>query len=976
MVFSAGKTFKKKWFRSFDCVFNKISSQFYKLELLVSKLVKASWLVSGGDFVLLLDTWNRLDSVGTLSVRSLFLFGASFDAIRSGLAKTRKSYCTSKLLKLKPAKESSIRQAIERRMESFEVDKDHTIRSVLKCPFCKVVLNHLVDGGELVLEPELVKSKVDGIMEGWTRKCVMASDISDDWARQFLPLNHVFNDVFSDIMHLIGFDKMFGVISNLSDGKAAGLFGIPNELWKHCDKSVLDMLLVLLNFCLGCKSVPKPWRKVWVSMIPKSYKWKGVLTNTCPIALIETAYKVFSKILSDWISLVCNTFDVLCGDNFSVLKGTFTQLPIFAIGSVIKDALEKNQEFSQAATQHILNVASKFFRLNDISINNDKTVAIPINCRVATPYLTISGMPISITNRSEPHHYLGIFLSSDGLSKSNLVKVHLDTFEQIQAESKSASVIAFVNLVGVLGCLFSHRSHNLQVLSWRPRHPLLFPVRVRVSPLNNFLAGVVCIFSGCDLSLDGSLAGTFHLHCSTSMFLVLGETIFFKYVSFLRRYGIAFIEKLCDRNGIVFDWKTFKCWKRLDPHGPVPSWFDFFVCFLGGVVFSSGHSLYEGVDLLSVGAVCLSVYTDGSLSNLGTVDILTGTVVFFENIGSGLDVGVFGLVSSTLVELQAIALALECVKSYLGVSDNECANALAKNTVFSAWHLSYLVSERFLKVGVDMVFGNSKHFVHDVFRSIYRTHWEVGSGSWVVPDCLHADIDWLRSSLVWHPDSHMVTGFTSIRVAGFHTYFMKALHYCLSVAVQKRLYDRGYPSVVCLFCGEIKVSDHVFSCSSDTNSHVNLLDTYTAAWEMCSGLFHSSSCVSQLLSTCISNVTVSMALCKGFVFGDWYCEFVSVYKNPKVAVVNVVNFVQEFCLAFRNNIWLVCVKYQAIMEKNKLILCDGSIPVTVSGFSVWLLAGVIRLLGVADALGISFRYCKHCLFYAGVGDMTSVYISA
>ncbi|KAG9290750.1 hypothetical protein G9A89_011713 [Geosiphon pyriformis] len=89
-----------------------------------------------------------------------------------------------------------------------------------------------------------------------------------------------------------------------------------------------------------------------------------------------------------------------------------------------------------------------------------------------------------------------------------------------------------------------------------------------------------------------------------------------------------------------------------------------------------------------------------------------------------------------------------------------------------------------------------------------------------------------------------------------------------------------------------------------------------------------------------------MALCKGFVFSNWYHEFVSVYKDPK-----------------------------AIMEKNKLIPCDGSIPVTISGFSTWLSAGVIRLLGIADALGISFEYCKHCLFYAGVGDMVSVHIS-
>ncbi|KAG9289179.1 hypothetical protein G9A89_022488 [Geosiphon pyriformis] len=767
---------------------------------------------------------DELDSVDALSVKALFLSGTGFDAIHSGLAKVRKSYHSSKLLESKHAKESRIRQAIEKRMESFEVDKGHTIRNVLEHLFHKVVLDHLVDGGELVLEPDLVKSKVDEIMEGWTRKRVTVSAFG------------VFDGAFSDVMHSIGFDKMFGVISNLPDGKAAGFSGITNELWKHCDKSVLDMLLVLLNFCLDCESV---------SMIPKPYKWERVLTNTHPIALIETARKVFSKILSNWISMAYSTFDVLCRDNFSVLKGMSTHSPIFAIelwlvlqdmckaydsvgwkhlkrslirvkmcdkfirffGSIhngrtnrvitdfgltnryyVYDELDQREVFSlllwhifydlllcevkrqesicagltlflvagafvdntiwvgssQAATQHILNVASKFFCLNDISINNDKTVAIPINCQVTASYLTIGGMPISIAKRGKPYCYLGIFLSFDGLLKPSLVKAHSDvwffvnlilrkvisdkqfaylvssvlfpivsyrtqfsfipfsvcnkwdalihkglksksglpldfpndalhhlslynlkTFEQIQAESKLASVIAFVNSDGVLDHLFSYRSHDFQILSWHPRYPLLFPVHVKVSPLNNFLAGVVHIFSGCNLSLDGSLAGAFCLQCGTSMSLVLSKTIFSKCVSFLRHYGIAFIDQLCDQNGV----------KRLNSRGPVPFWFNLFVHFLSGVASPFSCFPYKGVggssdihqslgsgvicnNLLSVGATRLSVYTDGSLSNLGTVDMLASTAVFFEDIDSDLDVGVSGL---------TIALALECVPSFCSV---------------------------------------------------------------------------------------------------------------------------------------------------------------------------------------------------------------------------------------------------------------------------------------------------------------------
>ncbi|KAG9292912.1 hypothetical protein G9A89_016274 [Geosiphon pyriformis] len=611
-------------------------------------LVKASCLVCGGNFASLLNTWDRLDSVGASPVKSLFFLGSGFDAICSKLAKTRKVYCSSKMMESKRTKESHIRQTIKRRMESFEVDKGHTIRSVLKHLFHKVVLDHLVADEELVLEPDLVKSKINEIMEGWTRK--------------YAPLDYVFDDAFSEVMCLIGFDELLTVVSNLPDGKTAGLSGVFNELTGQV----------------------KPQAR---------------LTS------------------------------------------------FLAAGAFVNDTIWVGS--SQAAMQHIFNVASEFFRINDISINNDKTVVILINSQIANPSLTISGSPISIAKKGEPHQYLSIFLSSESLSTSSLAKAHSDvwffvnlvlrktvldkqfaylasaillsiisyrtqfsfipvsvcnkwdsmvrrclksksrlplnfpnnavyhpslynfkTFEQIQAESKSAAVLAFANSVGILG------------------------PHVYVSPSNNFLSGVVCIFFGCDLSLGTSLASTFRLRGGTPMSLVLGEPRFLKCVPSLKCYGIAFMEQFCDKHGVAFSWKTFKHWKKLDPYGLVPVWFDISVQFFGSIVPSFVYSFSVsdhaspniclshnfGIvcdNLLDIdAAVHLSVYTNRSLSSLGTVGMKTGAAVFFENIDLGLGVKVSGLVSSMLMELQAIALALECVSSLCSVdlfSDSQAA---------------------------------------------------------------------------------------------------------------------------------------------------------------------------------------------------------------------------------------------------------------------------------------------------------------
>ncbi|KAG9301746.1 hypothetical protein G9A89_003292 [Geosiphon pyriformis] len=1159
----AENVFKKKWFKGFDSVYNKISSRFHKLELLVSKIVKASCLVSHKEFVSLLDTWKGIDPANTSVVDSLFLSGSHFDTIRSALAKIRKFYHSSKLSESNCAKKSQIKLAINKRIESFELNKGHTVRSVLKQPFRKMVLDHLVVEDKLVLDSAPVKSKVDEIMEDWTRKQKVVLNINDEWFCQYRPLGYVFDKAFSGVMGLINFDKLFRIVSNLPDGKAAGLSGISNELWKHCDILVFNMLLVFLNFCLSEESVPGPWREAWVSIIPKPYEWEGVLTNTHLIALIETARKILSKILSNRIS------------SAAALIMSFV-FPIFAVGSVVENALEKNRELwlkclvrikmcnrfirffggiykdrtnqvitdfgltdgywvhdsldqgeksmceyrlishfvsksscvksqvglffcfaagafvdnmiwvgnSQSTTQHILNVASEFFQINDILINNDKTVAISINYRVRNSTLFISSSPISVAKKDESHWYLDIFLSTEGFSRPSLAKAYSDicfftnlvlkkaisdnqflylvsvvlqpiisyrtqfsfvpigicnkwdamihkglnsihhpffydlkSFLQIQSENKVASLINFANSGGIVGRLFSHRSHNLQVLCWHPIHLLSSPVRIHVSASNNFLADVVRVLYNCKLSLGGSFANSFHVNSGMPMLTVLGESVFSRCLPSLQWYGVAF--------------------KKLDPHGPIPEWFRLSAVFLAGensspacipvlanmgpldILGSSGFvSICD--HLSQVNARVLSVYTDGSLRNLGTVGCKVGAAAFFKDIGMGLGVGVSGLMSSTMAELQAIVLALECVsvfsnvhlfsdsqstldackselgmcqhianvisskvlnvawhkvKGHSGVLGNEHADVIASADSVSDWFFSLYLDEHFLMADGNIVSDNSRHFVYDTFHAMCHACWEVGSGSKFLPDNLRTDINWSRSSLVWHFDLHMATSFTSRILANTHSYFMKALHHRLPVAVRKWLYNRLYLSVLCLYCGDVEVSDHVFSCEVDDSARCRLLDSHMDTWKTLSGSSVSFSCLLQLLSSCVLGSLVSMALHKGFVFDNWFCEAVSVFHSPKMACLKVVNFTCFLGLAFRDEIWLVCAKHRAYMKKHGLILLNDSSPTLVSSLTSHLFTDVIDLLGINKAFGVYFGFRKSYMFFSSIGNSVSVYIA-
>ncbi|KAG9302354.1 hypothetical protein G9A89_011780 [Geosiphon pyriformis] len=58
---------------------------------------------------------------------------------------------------------------------------------------------------------------------------------------------------------------------------------------------------------------------------------------------------------------------------------------------------------------------------------------------------------------------------------------------------------------------------------------------------------------------------------------------------------------------------------------------------------------------------CIEVYTNGSLKNAGLVEMASGAAVYFPATDIDIGIRVFELLSSTLAELQAIALVLECI---------------------------------------------------------------------------------------------------------------------------------------------------------------------------------------------------------------------------------------------------------------------------------------------------------------------------
>ncbi|KAG9292902.1 hypothetical protein G9A89_016264 [Geosiphon pyriformis] len=829
-------------------------------------------------------------------------------------------------------------------------------------------------------------------------------------------------------------------------------------------------------------------RELWLVLqdMRKAYNsvgWHYLRASLRHVKMCERFIRFFGGIHEDRVNKVMTDFglsggykvhDGLDQDESGRIESSGGLTSYFSASAFIDDTIWVGN--CQASTQYALNIASEFFVINNISINSEKTVAIPINQGVKVALLSIYSQPISIAKKGKAHQYLGIFLSTEGLSKPSVAKAHVDMcffinvvlrkaitdkqfsylvsavlqpivsyhiqfsfvsanicckwdvlvrkglrskacllcdfpdtalhhpslyglklFEQVQSEGKVAALIMFSNAFGIFRHLFRHRFLDLQVLGWAFLDPLQFLVRLCVSPVNNFLAEMVKIFLGNELSLVNNLPTAFHSPGHFPLSSILEKFLYFDSVKSLRHFDVTFGDRLFDKKG------------RLDPCGPVPYWFLVSSEFLKSQSCSFSGSIGSaeklGLDILEFGEFSVvkdglydiwsgffEVFTDGSLRNAGSAEVICGAAAYFPVLDKSISIAVSGLLSSIIAELQTVALALECVsssstvmlcldnqgaidayvsemslvaldfhknlsvswikvKDHSGIPGNMEADLAAAAVSGSPFSLCANVCEHFLVVEGVAVSGNARHFVRNIFQFVCCVHWEAGPDCDMVSDAMIGCINWVVTAKVWHPDSYMLTGFTSQISLMLCTYIMKAVHRRLPVVVRKRLYNKHYPNVLCLFCGRVEFSDHAFTCVHESGIRGKILAK-----------------ASVFLSQCSIDVGLYTLVCKGF-------EACSIFEDRKVAATQIIDYVRFVVELYHAKVWLARASHWVVIEKAGLVCDSGVVSGLFRGVSSVLSDGVVRLFGVANFFAVSFGCQKPYCFFSGLGGSVRVIIS-
>ncbi|GBC06112.1 hypothetical protein RclHR1_06630001, partial [Rhizophagus clarus] len=162
----------------------------------------------------------------------------------------------------------------------------------------------------------------------------------------YQPRTEINEQIYDGILENITLDELDNIIRETKSGKAAGISGIPYDFWKKSKKETRKILLDIYNRILHEHKVLDDWKKGMIFPINKTTRshWNNDINLTRPITLIETARKIFIKVLVKRLAKILSLNKVLQGSNYAALLNESTLEPLKIVQSIIEDANKENKE--------------------------------------------------------------------------------------------------------------------------------------------------------------------------------------------------------------------------------------------------------------------------------------------------------------------------------------------------------------------------------------------------------------------------------------------------------------------------------------------------------------------------------------------------------------------------------------------------------------------------------------------------------
>lgn len=169
-------------------------------------------------------------------------------------------------------------------------------------------------------------------------------DIPEEWIDEYNPKDNISPAIYEGVMVPITIEEIIDTAKMLPRNKATGPTGITYEDIKLTIEPLKVILQEMFNDILETGKLPNDWLRAHIYPIPKPKPWQYDLNNTRPITLLETARKFFVKILTNRLSKIFSTNEILLGYQFVGLPKKSTFEPLRIVNEIINYADQHDKE--------------------------------------------------------------------------------------------------------------------------------------------------------------------------------------------------------------------------------------------------------------------------------------------------------------------------------------------------------------------------------------------------------------------------------------------------------------------------------------------------------------------------------------------------------------------------------------------------------------------------------------------------------
>lgn len=192
-----------------------------------------------------------------------------------------------------------------------------------------------------------IKLRIKKHIEEWMSNLLQSHDLKSEWESSFNPIPMTDQNKLKLHQFLnepITIAELETTLKEIKSNSVSGPTRINYKMIKHLSTNVRIYLTRILNACLYYRTTLIIWLDTELIFFPKSKDWKGNLGLTHSIILLETFWKLYMKIIMNWLTTAIQQFSLLNSLNYVGLPGGKTTQPINTLQNIIEHVKKIKQE--------------------------------------------------------------------------------------------------------------------------------------------------------------------------------------------------------------------------------------------------------------------------------------------------------------------------------------------------------------------------------------------------------------------------------------------------------------------------------------------------------------------------------------------------------------------------------------------------------------------------------------------------------